>query len=418
MMVTTRARIHGSLAGSGGHEPTEVPPLKLAYFAPADIQIARVDRQCIVSFCSALDQIGVNVELVAMRITLRRDELRGADPLSLYRLRRAFPITLIRVPVGQESSERWLALNRLVVHAVQAVRMGLKHRDRTLAFYTKTYSTAATMLALRRLLPSRPRVAFEAHLPPQNALQRFVLGRADRVIANSHALGRDLRARGDVAPERLLSLHQGVDTELIRSLRMPANEARARLGLPPDRRLIVYTGKIYEGYEEVEYLLSAARALEAREDILFVLVGGRADHVARLRERAVAEGRRNVTFVGFVAPSVVQEYQFAADALVLYYPSGSPLNDYRSPGKLFEYMASGAPIVTVDLPVLREVLGEDPAAAVVPPDSPKALAAAIAGIIEDRDRATRLAAQASKRVESFSWRRRADAVVAFLGDAR
>lgn len=395
-----------------------MPTLKLAYFAPADIQIARVDRQCIVNFCSALDEIGVDVELVAMRIRLRPDELRGDAPLSLYRLRRPFPVRLIRVPVAQESSEWWLALNRLVVHGLQAVRMGLRQRDGTLAFYTKTYSTAATMLALRRLLPSRPTLVFEAHIPPHNLMQRFVLRSADRVIANSQALGRDLQARGHVSPERLLSLHQGVDTDLIRSLRVPRNEARARLGLPADKRLVVYTGKIYEGYEEIEYLLAAAKALEAREDIGFVLVGGRADHVRRLTERAAAQGRGNVTFVGFVPPKVVQDYQFAADALVLYYPSGLPLNDYRSPGKLFEYMASGAPIITVDLPVLREVLGDDPAAVIVPPDSPDTLAAEIAGLLDDRERSTRLAAQASKRVESFTWKRRAEAVRTFLEGAR
>jgi glycosyltransferase involved in cell wall biosynthesis len=81
-------------------------------------------------------------------------------------------------------------------------------------------------------------------------------------------------------------------------------------------------------------------------------------------------------------------------------------------------MASGAPIVTVDLPVLREVLGEDPAAVTVPPDSPESLAAAIVEILDDRERATQLATEASKRVQSFSWKRRAEAVRELLEEAR
>ena len=42
--------------------------LKVYYFAPGDIQIARVDRQCIVYFCEALHQLNVPVELVALGI--------------------------------------------------------------------------------------------------------------------------------------------------------------------------------------------------------------------------------------------------------------------------------------------------------------------------------------------------------------
>jgi glycosyltransferase involved in cell wall biosynthesis len=93
------------------------------------------------------------------------------------------------------------------------------------------------------------------------------------------------------------------------------------------------------------------------------------------------------------------------------------LNRYRSPGKLFEYMASGVPIVSVDLPVLREVLGDDPAAVLVPPDSPDALAEGIAGILDDPARAKQLATRALQRVEAFTWRARADAVRAFVEGA-
>jgi glycosyltransferase involved in cell wall biosynthesis len=122
-------------------------------------------------------------------------------------------------------------------------------------------------------------------------------------------------------------------------------------------------------------------------------------------------------FTGFVAPNLVQNYQFCADVLVLYYPSGMKLNRYRSPGKLFEYMASGVPIVSVDLPVLREVLGDDPAAVLVPADSPDALAVGIAEVLDDQERASRLATRALERVEAFTWKRRADALRAFLEEA-
>jgi glycosyltransferase involved in cell wall biosynthesis len=260
-------------------------------------------------------------------------------------------------------------------------------------------------------------VVFEAHLPPRNGRQRWVLARSDRVVANTAALARDMVDRGHVPKERVLGIHQGVDAGLIGGARPSKADLRAKLGVSERTKLIVYTGKIYRGYREVEYLLDAARALEREEDVLLILVGGRADHVAHFRKRVVAERRRNARFVGFVSPAVARDYQQAADVLVLYYPSGLELNRYRSPGKLFEYMAAGRPIVSVDLPVLTEVLGEPPAAALVAPDSPPALADEISRLLHDPERARHLSELALRRVRRFTWDARARSIAAFIGAA-
>lgn len=392
--------------------------MKLVYFAPADIQLARVDRRCIVEFCSALAALGVEVELVALRIRVMASEPTPRDPLGLYAVRKRFTTRLVRVPVGQRAPGAWLAANRLVVHAAAALRHVLfPGVTGSLVFYTKTYSTAAVLLILRSIASAPVRVVFEVHLPPKNRLQRLVLRRADRVVANTSALAADLTQQGEVSGHRVIGVHQGVDSELIQGKRPSQAQVRAKLGLPEKTNLVVYTGKIYRGYREVDYLLAAARALEHKEDLLFVLVGGRADHVSHFRNRVAAEGRRNTLFVGFVPPAQARDYQRAADALVLYYPSGLELNRYRSPGKLFEYMASGRPILSVDLPVLTEVLGQPPAAALVPSDSPMTLAREISSLLEDRERAKHLSDRALRQVRAFTWEERARRVVAFIEGA-
>ena len=389
--------------------------MKLVYLAPSDLQVARVDRQCIVSFCSALARRGVDVELVAIAIDPLAEEPTASDPLALYPIRDRFRLRTVRVPVAQTSGRRWLAANRLFVHSLVAAGV-TRHASAVdpVVFYTKTYSTACVVLALRRLAPRRVRLVFEAHVPPVNAMQRLVLASADRVVANSYALATELATRRLVERRRLLGVHQGVDLELVESLRSSKQEARAELGYSTETKLVVYTGKIYDGYREVELLLEAARMLEGRPEIEFLLVGGRADHVARLRERIACERRSNVRLAGFVPPADVRAYQFAADVLVLYYPSGLELNDYRSPGKLFEYMAARRPIVAVDLPVLREVLGERDAAVFVPPDSPQLLAGAIFDLLDDGPRADAIAAAARARVERYTWDERARLVLEFL----
>ena len=309
---------------------------------------------------------------------------------------------------------------RLVAYAVEAVRVVLRATpDENLVLFMRNYIPALAVLPLQLLPRRRVSVALEVHEPPRNVLQRFAVRYVSRVIANSFVLAHELVAARYASASNVIPTHQGVDIEAYDNRRVGRKEAREELRLPINAKLVVYTGKIYADYKEVGYILATAGLLRRRKDIVFVLVGGRADQIDILRERAAADGLDNVVFTGFIPPADVPIYQFAADALVLYYPSGIELNRYRSPGKLFEYMASGRPIVAVDLPVLREVLGDEPAAIMVPQDSPERLADAIETLVGDDELGQRLAMAARTRVEPFTVEARARAVIdAFSPAAR
>ena len=267
-------------------------------------------------------------------------------------------------------------------------------------------------IVLRAITWKRVLVLFEAHVMPKRPMQRLVLRSVDGVVANSYALEHDMVRELGLDGERVIGTHQGIDLEQVEQARVSKAEARQRLGFAAGERLVVYAGKIFWGYREVEYLIEAARNLP--EGVRLVMVGGRADHVRLYRERMERHGITNVVFVGFVAPTDVHVYLAAADLLVMYYPSGIELNRYRSPGKLFDYMAAARPIITADYPVLREVLGDPPLALMVPPDAPDALAVAIRRVLERPDAFAGMAEQALKRVEKFSWAERARAVLEFV----
>jgi glycosyltransferase involved in cell wall biosynthesis len=88
--------------------------------------------------------------------------------------------------------------------------------------------------------------------------------------------------------------------------------------------------------------------------------------------------------------------------------SGHDIARWTSPMKVFEYMASGRPIVISDLPVLREVLRPDVDALMVAPEDPDALIAALERLRDDPELGARLAASALERVRSeFTWELRA-----------
>ncbi|MSU73604.1 glycosyltransferase, partial [Candidatus Kaiserbacteria bacterium] len=111
--------------------------------------------------------------------------------------------------------------------------------------------------------------------------------------------------------------------------------------------------------------------------------------------------------VGHVPHAMVPLWQSAADVLVLPNTGTQDISTkYTSPMKLFEYMASGRPIVASDLPSIREVLPED-SGFYCAADNPRELAAAIRKVIDGPDEARLRADRAVDLVRAYAWEARA-----------
>ena len=109
--------------------------------------------------------------------------------------------------------------------------------------------------------------------------------------------------------------------------------------------------------------------------------------------------------------------QRAADVLVL--PNrrdGGQSEYFTSPMKMFEYMASGTPLVASNLPSLREVLSETNAF-LVEPDSASALAAGIREVLSRPEQAQSRALQAHHDVAKYSWHQRAQGIIKFISSS-
>ena len=115
-----------------------------------------------------------------------------------------------------------------------------------------------------------------------------------------------------------------------------------------------------------------------------------------------------VTFTGLIPPAEVPARLREAGVLALPNPASAISSEFTSPLKLFEYMASGRPIVASNLPSLREVLRDGENALLVEPGNPQALTAGIERIKNDPALGARLAARAAEDVRQFTWTRRAE----------
>ena len=74
---------------------------------------------------------------------------------------------------------------------------------------------------------------------------------------------------------------------------------------------------------------------------------------------------------------------------------------------VLEAMARGCPVLGSDIPVLREVGGDD--MAYFDPTDPESIATAVRALLADPEARSAMSAAGLKRAETFSWKRTADA---------
>jgi glycosyltransferase involved in cell wall biosynthesis len=159
-------------------------------------------------------------------------------------------------------------------------------------------------------------------------------------------------------------------------------------------------------------------AVAALPDTRALIIGGHEQEpdLARVKDCAAQlECAPRITFTGLLPPPEVSARLRDADVLVLPNPASAVSNAYTSPLKLFEYMASGRPIVASDLPSIREVLTDGRNALLVAPGNPQALTAAIRRLMEDRALGARVARQALEDVHAYTWEKRAERLETVFG---
>jgi glycosyltransferase involved in cell wall biosynthesis len=83
--------------------------------------------------------------------------------------------------------------------------------------------------------------------------------------------------------------------------------------------------------------------------------------------------------------------------------------------KMFEYMASGKPIISSRLPVLMEVLNHEHNALLAGPDVASEWVLAVTLLKENRQLGERLAAKAREDVMNYTWEERAGSVLKHWG---
>jgi len=352
--------------------------------------------------CQALVQLGHTVHLM---VPETGQQIPGTfEKNAYYGLVDDFPIT-------------WLPSN-LRLHRYDLAWRAVRRARGLQADLIYTWLPQAGLFGLLHGFP----LVLELHGPPEGrfgpSLYRLLLrlpGKK-RLLPITQSLADILKDKGTLChlPGGQVSAvvsPNGIDLERYTQLPDPTS-ARRNLGLP-EAPTAGYTGHLYAG-RGMDLLVELARRLPG---VQFLWVGGREADVQDWRTRLQAEGLNNIHLVGFVHNRQLPLYQAAADVLLMPYErmiagsSGGDSATYASPMKMFEYMACRRPILSSDLPVIREVLN-DANAVLLPPDTPAAWADSLSSLLTDTSLRNTLVNQAWQDVQPYTWLARAQHALA------
>ena len=212
--------------------------------------------------------------------------------------------------------------------------------------------------------------------PPERiGIERALALRSDRVIAECPQDADDLMRLYDALPERIATVPCGVDTTVFR----PGDKAaaRRRLGLPPERFLVLQLGRLVPR-KGIDNVIKALALLPRGPDAAQLMVVGGAStepderltpEIGRLRGVTQAHGvSGQVHFAGRRDREQLRDWYLAADVFVTtpwYEPFGiTPL----------EAMACGRPVIGSEVGGIKHTVVDGVTGFLVPPKDPWALA--------------------------------------------
>jgi glycosyltransferase involved in cell wall biosynthesis len=261
----------------------------------------------------------------------------------------------------------------------------------------------------RRKWIGNPLVVWEFNTVPEFALVRGKTQRqvdsaidnfryygtgCDLAVCVSASLAQYVHQKLGIA--RTLVVPNGSDPDLFR----PDVPPIERLAKKPGQINVVWIGSAYIAWHNIALLQDASRIIRDRgfaDKIVFHIIGHGAENMRDMPA--------NVHYHGSEEYALLPAWLSGMDVgLVLYQPGPA---DYSSPLKLFDYMASGLAVLSVEQPQAREIFTElGQTELLFKADDAAGLAEHLIHLASQPDRLAALKAASRKLlVERYSWRR-------------
>lgn len=178
-------------------------------------------------------------------------------------------------------------------------------------------------------------------------LQRFVVSRANSLIAVSSEIKEALIKHLGAHPDKVSVITCGVDTRSF--LPLEKEKKRIELGIPEDSRVILYVGKLNHR-KGVDLLLECAKRMQ---EAYFILIG----------EGKIRASDRNCRFVDPQSNHTLAKWYSAADVFLL------PSRSEGTPVVVLEALSCGIPVVASKVGGIPDLIKDGETGYLVEPEN-------------------------------------------------
>lgn len=207
-------------------------------------------------------------------------------------------------------------------------------------------------------------------------------------------------------PEKVIRLPNGFNHIFCDRQPEAIHTWRQRLLANESQALVVYAGAL-QPFKGIDILLTVAQQMP---EVQFALAGGTVQEIAQYRDKAQALGLFNIKLLGHLPQQDLASLLQAANLLAHPHCSGKAAT-FTSPLKLFDYMASGTPIVATEIVSLREFQGTEAIARWCATDSADQFAQALREALAQYPYRLQGYPESVAFVQQFSWENRAQRIL-------
>ncbi|TSC66957.1 MAG: group 1 glycosyl transferase [Parcubacteria group bacterium Gr01-1014_73] len=372
--------------------------MKIYYVANVRWPTSKAHGIQLAKMSEALIEAGADLTLVVPN--------RGrGDAQAFYGLRRA--ITTIQVPV-LNFGNNWLGFNLSALAFATSSFLFLLFRrlEKNAVIYTIDLDNFSFFL-----LPFLGRSVFiEVHGSKQlSFFSKFFFRKVSGIAAVSDGVKSSLIKNFNLSPGKIIVCPNGIDFRMFENL--PTTEAaRQKLNFPKGP-VFLYAGRFYN-WKGLDILPAAAEKVGERASI--ILVGGNAAEFSRITgEKKIPP---NLIFVDTQPFSEIPLWLNAADFLLV---TATKKDEYSyretSPMKLFEYLATGKPIIAAKTPAISNVVSAEEVIFYEPDDTVD-LIKQMNFVLNNQAVCKAKAQRALEKAKEFSWQKRTEKILALINE--
>lgn len=374
--------------------------MKIAYIVNVRMPTEKAHGLQIMKACEAFANIGAEVALYVSD----RQTLIKKNEFDYYQVNKIFTVTRIR-SIDIFKFEKTLGKVCFWTQALSFLyNLNKIKLKKDVVIYTRNIEIA-WLFSIKKY-----KVVYEAHAWPSSKIKtlNYLLKKVSFIVCNSKGTQQKFVEHNY---KNTIAVPNGVDLERFSNIKSD-DSIRDSLELGNANKIIMYTGHLYE-WKGVDVIIETAKLLNNQVEYKFVLIGGTEKDYLKYSDIIKNNQLNNVKLIKHCEPYLIPAYLALADVLLLpNVPTSEESVNFTSPLKLFEYMATGKPIVASKLPSICEILN-DSNSILVEPNSPVDLLRGI-NLALNIELVEKITVQALSDVSDYTWIKRAQKIISFV----